>query len=513
MTAIPNRSRVSFISAQNLRWWVCGLLFLATTINYIDRQSLAMLKPIVQKNLGWNEADYGWINFAFQTAYAVMQPLAGRVADLIGVRSALAIGVAVWSLAALSHAFVRSVIGFSIARFALGAGEAMNFPASLKAVAEWFPRRERALATGLFNSGANFGVMFGFISVYLAVRFGWPSAFVVIAGLGFLWVALWMRTFPSTPAVNDGSSVGDASDGGSDSPGPAAPVMPKGDDRPIPWTVILRHREAWPFILTKFLSDPVWWFYLYWLPDYLVKHRGLDPKAAAELLIIPYVAASVGSIGFGWLSGFLIRRGWPVSTARYLALGLCAACMPGAIVASQTDQLTLVVVLISFAAAAHQGWAANLYSMATDVFPSRVAGSVIGIGQSTGAIGGMFMTLLVGGVLQARQDYTPIFLWAGLMHPLGWVVFRLIAGAKMPLAVLDPDADAEKSIPLLIAGGLTLIAGLLGVRLIALHWDELAQAAKVSGAAGGVVAAAGVALIGLALLYAGWSHKGMKTVR
>ena len=454
---------------------------------------------MLQHDLHWNEADYGWINFAFQSAYALMYTLAGRLVDVVGSRTGFIIGVAVWSIAAMAHAAARGTLGFGVARFCLGAGESINFPAALKAVAEWFPQKERALATGIFNSGTNMGVILGVGIVWIATQLEWQAAFVITGLLGFVWLVLWIRYYRPIDA-NPSVSAAELE----------YILEGRGDavkQTPMRWTTLLRYRQAWPFLLGKFLTDPVWWFYLFWLPGYLHKARGLSVVNSAAWLAIPYLAADFGSVGGGWLSGYLMRRGWSVGRARYAAMGLCAICMPGAIVAVTTGQWVIAISLISLATAAHQGWSANLFTTATDLFPSSVAGSVVGLGGTTGAIGGMLMTLLVGGTLQWTNSYVPIFIWAGLMHPLSWILYVLILGPEMRPAEIRTDIDSTLSRPLIVTGALTFLAGGAGTALTILHWGYLVELAGASAAAGGVTTAIGIALIGAALFVAGLPRK------
>jgi ACS family hexuronate transporter-like MFS transporter len=489
---------------KGLRWWICGLLFLATTINYLDRNSLSVLKTTLSRELHWNEADYGWVTFAFSTAYALFQSPSGRLIDWLGVRISFAIALVAWSIMAGAHALAASTVGFMVVRFLLGAAEAANFPASVKAVAQWFPQRERALATGIFNSGSNLGIMLSPLTVWVAVKYGWQAAFISIGVLGLGWLVLWLWLYHSP---SEHPRLGAAERAHIDS------GLPPGEDKPrLPWIALLRYRQVWAFIVAKFLADPVWWFYLYWLPSYLEKQRGLTVLGSASMLIIPYLAADFGSVFGGYLSGALIRRGWRVGPARYAAMLLCAVCMPGAIVAVMTSHFWLALGLISLATAAHQGWSANVFTTATDLFPSRVAGSVVGLGGTCGALGGMLMTLLVGGTLQWTGSYVPIFIWAGLMHPLGLILFRLLAGPDLHSVVMDKPLDLTKNNPALLAGG--ALACLIGggvAAVIGFNWQFFVTATKSANApAGGLTAMTGVAVIGLILIYAGLSHKNAR---
>src|SRR5437773_2875662 len=297
---------------KSYRWWICGLLFLATTINYLDRQALSMLKPLLEKQLSWSEADYGWMGFAFTAAYAIGFFFAGRVVDVLGVRKGFALGVLIWSIALMSHSLATGVIGFGVARFALGLGEATNFPACIKTVARWFPQSERALATGIFNSGSNVVIMIAPAVFYIAKYWHWQAAFIVTGSLGLLWVLLWLTNYRE-PEVHPRVSTDELAyiEHGRGEQGAA---------RRLHWTAILRHKEAWPFLLGKFLTDPVWWFYLFWLPSYLKDARGLTLEGTLVFVLIPYIAADVGSIAGGWISSRLIQRGYPIGTARYFAM-------------------------------------------------------------------------------------------------------------------------------------------------------------------------------------------------
>jgi len=483
-----------------LRWWICGLLFLATTINYVDRNALSVLKTTLERQLNWSEADYGWIAFAFTTAYAIFPSIAGRIVDAVGVKIGFAGGLILWSLMAAAHALVSSVFGFAGARFLLGAAESVNFPAAIKAIAQWFPQKERALATGLFNSGTNVGVMISFGTVMLATAYGWRWAFVAIGAIGFLWLILWFYGY-ETPERHDRLSPAEHAYICSDQ------IMTT-ESIQVSWTTLLRYGNIWPFLLGKFMTDPVWWFYLYWLPSYLEKERGRNPLHSALLLVVIYTGASVGSVAGGWFSGHLIGKGWRVGSARYLAMLLPAVCMPASIIAYYTHSFTLCIALISLATACHQGWSANIFTTATDMFPSKVAGSVIGLGSTAGAIGGMFLTLLAGMSIQWLGTQKAVFIWAGLMHPLCLVIFRLWIGRDFKLIDVDKPLDMSRRHRGLLAGGAILaVLGLALALLIYVNWEVCVVAAKLTGAAQAATAAVGVLVIGLVLLYAGRAHR------
>jgi ACS family hexuronate transporter-like MFS transporter len=480
---------------KSYRWWICGLLFFATTINYLDRQALSMLKPLLAENLKWTEADYGWMNFAFTAAYAIGFFFAGRVVDVLGVRWGFALGVTVWSIALGCHSFATGVIGFGVARFCLGLGESTNFPASIKTVARWFPQSERALATGIFNSGSNVGIILAPLIVVIAKAWHWQGAFILTATIGLLWVFLWFKFYrePEDPQVTPDER--------------AFIEHGRGEQRAnfrMHWTSILRHKQAWPFLLGKFLTDPVWWFYLFWLPSYLKDARGLTLEGTLVFVLIPYIAADVGSIAGGWISSRLIQRGYQIGTARYVAMGICALCMPASIGAAYTGNFALALTFISLATAGHQGWSANLFTTASDMFPSQVTGSIVGLGGTSGAIGGMFMTLLVGLTLQwTNKWYLPIFIWAGLMHPLSLLIYFVMVGPRMGKADIDRPEDLRLNGALIAGGTVTTFVGLIGLFLVMRHWDYVLKAAKLSGAAGGATASACVILVGLIILYAG----------
>lgn len=483
-------------SVGRYRWYICALLFFCTTINYIDRNSLSVLKTTLQHELGWTDVDYGWITFAFTTAYALFPPLIGNIIDRFGVKASLAGALILWSVMAAAHGLVASVLGFAIVRFFLGLAEAANFPASIKAVAMWFPQRERALATGVFNSGTNVGVMVSFATVWLAATFGWQSAFIAIGAIGFTWLAFWQWGFDA-PEKSKKVSPAEVSY--------IQAGLPKAQETlKIHWTALLRYREIWPFLIGKFLTDPVWWFYLYWLPSYLEKERGQNPLKSALLLAVIYTGASVGSIAGGWFSGFLMNRGWQVGSARLMAMLLPAALMPGAIFAYYTESFALCVAFITMATACHQAWSANIFTSATDLFPAKVSGSVVGLGAMAGGIGGMFMTLLAALVVQWTGNQQKIFVWAGLMHPISLAIFWFWLGNEFTRANVEQLPDLSRwHRPLLTAGtGIGLVGGTAAFAIVA-NWDVCVAAVKVPGAAQALTAACGVLLIGIALLYAG----------
>lgn len=493
--------------AGHVRWLICGLLFLATTVNYVDRNSLSVLKTTLQQALAWSEADYGWIMFGFTAAYAMVPVLAGRMIDALGVKKGLALGVTLWSLMCAAHGLMRSVLGFAVARFLLGAAEATNFPAANKAIAQWHPQSERAFAFGLFNSGTNVGVMVSFSVVWLATTYGWPWAFISIGAVGLIWLPFWARWY-AAPEAHPTVSAGELAYIRSG-------MAPPAESETVHWVKLLRYRQVWPILAMKFLTDPVWWFYLFWLPSYLATERGRNPLNSALLLIIIYTGATIGSVTGGWFSGFLMERGWKVAPARYITMLIPAALMPLAILAYYTESFALCIALISVATGLHQAWSANVFTVASDVFPARVLGSVTGLATTAGGIGGMFLTLLAGATIQWLGNQQAVFVWAGLMHPLSWLILRLAMGREFKVVDVAQPLDLGRPKRSLQLGGLVGIAVGLGcTALIALNWSACVAAARsTSAVAAALTAAAGVAVIGAFVAYAGLGHRGMAAAR
>jgi ACS family hexuronate transporter-like MFS transporter len=370
------------------RWLVCALLFLATTINYIDRQILSLLKPILDDQLGWTNTQFGAVNAAFQAAYAIGLLVFGALVDRFGARVGYAVSIAAWSLAAMAHALVGSVGGFAAARAALGVGEGGNFPSSIKAVALWFPRRERALATTLFNSGANVGAILApAIVPWMAFAWGWRLPFVVMGAAGLAWLVLWLPLY------------GDPDGSGEIAPQDAGDAAPSSRIR---WWQLLRYRQAWAFIAAKLLTDPVWWFFLIWLPDYFKKTRALDLKKSWVHLVTIYAIITVLSVAGGWLTGRLARRGRDVARARKIAMLASACCVLPILLVTRADAWG-AVLLIGLAGAAHQAWSANLFTTASDMFPPGAVASVVGLGGMAGSIGGIVFPLAAGALLDRFQ--------------------------------------------------------------------------------------------------------------
>ena len=407
------------------RWVICGLLFFATTINYIDRQVLGILAPDLQKEIGWSELDYGRIVIAFQVSYAVMMMVWGKILDRIGTKMGLGIAVAWWSLAAMGTAFANSAMTFGFVRFLLGVGEAANFPASIKTVAEWFPKSERAFATGIFNSGTNIGAVVAPICVPLiAAAWGWKMAFILTGALGFLWLIGWWALY-QTAALHPRLQAAERKfilDGLEE------PVTAKTSLKEV-----LGHRQLWAFALGKLLTDPVWWFYLFWLPKFLASEHGIRGIALIPYLTTVYLIADVGSIFGGYLSSTLIKRGFSVNRARKTAMGIFAAIIPTVIIASQTKSAWTAVLLIGLATACHQGWSANIFTLASDMFPRRAVGTVVGFGGFMGGIGGILIAEFVGRMLNANpRYYLPIFIVSGTLYLVALAVVHTLAPRLEP---------------------------------------------------------------------------------
>jgi len=418
-----------------VRWTICALLFFATTINYIDRQILGLLAPLLQTEIGWNEIQYSAIVTAFQAAYALGLILFGRIVDRFGTRRGYAASIALWSLAAASHALARTVFGFGAARAALGGAEAGNFPSAIKAVAEWFPKKERALATGLFNSGSNFGaVLAPAVVPWLTVTFGWPAAFVAAAALGVVWLAFWLALY-EIPERKKGLGKRELAHILSD--------PPEAGSSKVPWRELLRHRQTWAFVAGKFLTDPIWWFYLYWLPKFLNTKHGLTILSLGLPLVAIYTMTSIGSVGGGWLSSALIKRGWTVNRSRKAAMLLCAVCVVPIVTVSRTADLWTAVLVIGLAAAAHQGWSANIFTLASDMFPKRAVGSIVGLGGMAGAAGSLLFAPLVGIILQrSRNNYLIPFLISGSVYLVAFVIVQVLAPRLEPVALVEPGSPA-----------------------------------------------------------------------
>ena len=410
------------------RWTIVALLFFATTINYIDRQVLGILAPTLEKEIGWSEIEYGYIVVAFQAAYAIGLVLIGRMMDLLGTKRGYSIAMVVWSVAAMAHAAARSAFGFGAARFALGLGESGNFPAAIKTVAEWFPRKERALATGIFNAGSNVGAVVAPLVVpWLTLTYGWYEAFIVTGSIGFIWLVFWIWLY-EIPSRHKRLSKTEFDYINSD---------PPERTEKVPWLTLLTYRQTWAFALGKFLTDPVWWFYLYWVPKFLNKSYGLTLETLGLPLVVIYVLADVGSIGGGWLSSAFIKRGWSVNKGRKAAMLICAILVTPIVFAANADSVWEAVLLLGLATAAHQGWSANLFTTTSDMFPRKAIGTVVGIGGMAGAIGGMLIATAAGFILEFTGSYVSLFIVAGSAYLIALVVIQLLVPSLDEVVLQD----------------------------------------------------------------------------
>jgi len=419
------------------RWTIVGLLFAATTINYIDRQVIGLLKPTLTTVFGWDNTTFGTINGIFQFFYAFGLLAFGRIVDRVGTKLGYTISIIIWSVFAMAHALARSTFGFTIARSGLGLGESGNFPSAIKTVAEWFPQKERALATGIFNSGANIGAVVAPIMVpLLLASCGWQMAFIITGSLGFIWLIFWWFIY-EVPSRKKGLRKTEFDYIHSDEEA-AAPAGSK-----VSWGKLLRVRQTWAFVFGKFFTDPIWWFFLFWLPGYFSDTFKLDLSKPGWPLVIVYSCTTVGSIGGGYLSGYLIKKGWPVYKARKTVMFIFALCVVPIITARYFSSLWVIVGLISLAAAAHQAWSANIFTTASDMFPRRAVSSIIGIGGMAGSVGGIIFQPLVGWLLDyfTRQGdkalgYNLIFLICGLAYLVAWLIMHFFA-PKMTRVELD----------------------------------------------------------------------------
>lgn len=410
-------SGASKFNGGRVRWGICALLFFATTINYIDRQMISVLKPTLQGEYGWDETTYANIVFSFQLAYAIGYVVFGRLIDKLGARFGYSLAATIWGLAAMSHAAAGNATHFMIARFALGLGESGNFPAGVKAVAEWFPKKERAFAVGIFNAGANIGaILTPLIAPFLVIWFGWRVAFLFTGAIVFVWVIVWWTVYrrPREKMNLSPEELAYIESDPADAPGE------------VEWLPLLRHRQTWAYAIGKFMIDPIWWFFLFWLPSFFHQEHGLNLLTFGLPLAAIYIISDVGSIGGGWLSSKLIHRGWSVNRARKTAMLVCALCVPPVMFAPDVENVWGAVLLIGLATAAHQGFSANLYTLPSDLFPRKAVGAIIGIGGTIGAVGGMFMAKFTGWVLDATGSYVPMFVIAGSSYLLALLVIHLL---------------------------------------------------------------------------------------
>jgi ACS family hexuronate transporter-like MFS transporter len=420
----------------NYRWTICALIFFATTVNYLDRQVISILKPILGKDLGISESDYGYIVMAFQFSYAVGMLLAGRLIDRIGTRIGYAMSLIFWSLSAMLHALATGPIGFGIFRSFLGISEAGNFPAANKAVAEWFPKKERALAIGIFNSGTNVGAIIAPIVVpWLAMNWGWQSAFLIVGAIGLIWLVFWFR-FYEIPEKQKRLRQKELDYIRSD--------KEQESHDSISWVHLLHYHQTWAIAVGKFLTDPIWWFYLFWIPSWLAgKVHGLNVMTFGLPLVVIYTSTTIGSIFGGGLSSLMVARGISVNRSRNLSM-LLFACLVIPIIFVQNKNIGLwgAIGLISLAASSHQAWSANIYTTVSDMFPKKAVASVTGIGGMAGALGGTLIAVFAGNLLEFWQTrghietgYTILFLICGSAYIIAWLLFNLLAPKMKPVSL------------------------------------------------------------------------------
>ncbi|HEY0316425.1 MAG TPA: MFS transporter [Sphingomonas sp.] len=418
-TAAPPRP------AGKIRWIICGLIFAAVVLSYIDRLVLSVLKPMLQHRYDWSEEGYGDVVFWFQAAYGISFLVFGRLIDRIGAKLGYLVAMGLWTVAHMAHALVTSTLGFALVRIPLALGEAGTYPAALAAAAEWFPKRERALAIGIFNAGANVGaIVTPLIVPVLTLALGWQSAFVATGLLNIVWIVVWLVYYrqPRThPTITPAEVAWIESD-------------PPIEQEPVPYLALLKMRQTWAYFLGRFLIDPVWWMFLFWLPDFFAKRYGVSLSGFGPPLVAIYLIADVGSILGGLLSSRLLARGFSTNRARKLAMLVCALVVVPVSFAVYAPNLWVAVALIGLACAGHQGFSSNLFAMPADLFPRWALGSVVGIGGFAGALGGMLMAKYAGWVLQTVGSYGPIFAFCGVAYLLALAVYHLINPRYLPVS-------------------------------------------------------------------------------
>lgn len=415
----------------NYRWTVCALIFFATTINYLDRQVIGILKPLLESDLNIGEVEYGNIVTIFQLFYGVSMLLAGRLIDKFGTKIGYGISVLLWSIAAMGHALAKGVIGFGFWRAFLGMSESGNFPAAIKTIAEWFPKKERALATGIFNSGTNVGAIIAPIAVpAIVIAWGWQAAFLITGAIGLIWIVLWFLFYELPEkkrklAASELAYIKSDLDEQNES------------EKPVPWLQLLKYRQTWIFFIGKAMTDPIWWFYLFWIPGWLstVRGAGLDIKSFGLPLVVIYTSTTIGSVGGGWLSSYMINKGvTPFNARKYTMLIFAILVTP--VFFAQSDSVSTwgAVGLISLAASSHQAWSANIFTTVSDAFPKRVVSSVTSIGGMAGAIGGAFVSIFAGHLLNffkkaghVETGYTIMFAIAACMYVLAWIIMNIFS--------------------------------------------------------------------------------------
>lgn len=421
------------------RWTIVALLFFATTINYLDRQVIGFLKPTLEKSFNWTETDYGNIIMAFTASYALGLLFFGNFIEKIGTKAGYSISIIFWSLASMAHALAKSTFGFGVARSALGFGEGGNFPAAIKTVADWFPKKERALATGIFNSGANIGAIAAPIVVpWILGNYGWRHAFIWTGAVGFIWLIFWWATY-EVPMRHKKLSKAEYDYIYSD-----IEEQSQANKEKISWKKLFGIRQTWAFIAGKFFTDPIWYFFLFWLPSYFSSTFNIDLKKPTLPLIIIYTATTIGSIGGGYLSSYFIKKGWSEYKARKVAMFIFALCVVPIITAKYATSIWMAVGLISLAAAAHQAWSANIFTTVSDMFPKTAVSSVIGIGSMAGSVGGILFPIFIGYLLDHYKllgnitiGYNILFGVCGCAYLIAWFIMHLLVPKKVEFISSD----------------------------------------------------------------------------
>ncbi|GAC1386352.1 MAG: MFS transporter [Ginsengibacter sp.] len=418
------------------RWTICALIFFATTINYLDRSVISLLKPYLEKQYKWTESDYSNIVIAFQTAYAIGMIFVGRFIDWIGTKLGYGIVTFVWSIAAMSHALARSTFGFAAARAALGVSESGNFPAAIKTVAEWFPKKERAFATGIFNSGSNIGAVIAPLTVpWIAENWGWNWAFILTGAIGFIWLIFWFVAY-EIPSRHKRLKEAEFKYIHSDTDESNVPDETADKKSKVSWFKLLQFKQTWAYVLGKFLTDPIWWFYLFWLPAFLKAQYHLAGTASAIPIALVYTLTTIGSIGGGWLPMYLIKKGWPVFKARKTSMLIYALIVIPVVFAQGLGSMNMwfAVLIIGLAASAHQAWSANIFTTVSDMFPKKTVASVTGIGGMAGATGGILIAYLAGRLFDHYKalghiqiGYYIMFIICGMAYLIAWLLMHLLA--------------------------------------------------------------------------------------
>jgi len=436
-------SNPPFKAVKNYRWTICALVFFATTVNYLDRQVISLLKSVLSADLKWDDGDYANIEIAFKLAYSIGMLLAGRFVDMLGTKRGYATATGLWSVAAMAHGFASTTFGFIVARAFLGLTEAGNFPAAIKSTAEWFPKKERAFATGIFNSGTNIGAIIAPLTVpFIAVAWGWEWAFIITGAIGFVWLVLW-QIYYTTPADSKKLTKEEFDYIHSDKEDEE--IEHAGKDEKVKWVKLLGYRQTWAFALGKFLTDPVWWFYLFWLPDFLQSEYHLSLIEIAFPVAVVYIISTVGSIGGGYLPLFFMNRNMPAFKARKTAMLIFALCVSPVVFAQYAGEVNmwLAVLVIGIAAAAHQAWSANIYTTVSDMFPKKATASVTGIGGMAGGVGGIMLTWIVQKNLflhyreigQIEKAYFIMFLICGAAYLVAWLLLHFLAPKMSKLKI------------------------------------------------------------------------------